>query len=333
LQLFINALHEPTDNITSENACNKLFALLLKGVLDKKYSRIIIIPENELNYFPFETLKENGNYLIRDYSFQYQYSTLLLKNEPADFKEATIISFAPFINRDFSDKNVQFGQLNFSEKEIKDLKGNQFVGAEATKKNFLEHIYGKDIVHLATHAVASNNPDKPSFIAFAPWDARLPIDYLLYSPEIYNLSLQNKLVILSACETGYGRLERGEGVMSLTRAFAYAGCPDIITSFWKAEDESTAYISAKFHLYLKKGLPIDLALQRAKNDYLADKSINPRKKQPAYWANLVFIGNYQPLTHSFPSIWLIVFVFGLVLYVFLRRPLKGLLLHKKDFAK
>jgi CHAT domain-containing protein len=106
-------------------------------------------------------------------------------------------------------------------------------------------------------------------------------------------------VILSACETGSGALVKGEGVMSLSRAFTYAGCSNVITSLWKADDYSTAWLTNKVHNYLNKGLSIDRALQQAKLDYLHDPKINPRLKEPYYWAHLVFIGNITE-SHSFP---------------------------------
>jgi CHAT domain-containing protein len=100
---------------------------------------------------------------------------------------------------------------------------------------------------------------------------------------------------LSASETGTGKLVKGEGLMSLSRAFAYAGCPNIITSLWKAEDKTTAFITRRLHHYLEKGFPKDKALQQAKLDMLRSDDTDPRYKTPNYWAHLVFIGNYEPL--------------------------------------
>ena len=98
------------------------------------------------------------------------------------------------------------------------------------------------------------NNEKPaqSFITFYPSTP----DYKLYAGEIADLKLDStQLVILSACETGAGQLVKGEGLMSLSRAFAYAGCPNIITSLWKAEDRTTAYLTQQLHYYLEKIIP------------------------------------------------------------------------------
>ena len=139
-------------------------------------------------------------------------------------------------------------------------------------------------------------------------------EHILYAQEIYNLRLDSiNLVILSACETGSGKLIRGEGLMSITRAFAFAGCPNIITSLWKASDKTTAFITQRLHFYLVKGYSRDMALQQAKLDLLESKEIAPSLKTPNYWAHLVLIGNYEQAKDQFPWPWLIAGITGLVL--------------------
>jgi CHAT domain-containing protein len=163
----------------------------------------------------------------------------------------------------------------------------------ATKKAFIRNSNHQDIIHLATHAFAPNGAGNKSFIAFYPSDKNIE-NAFLYAPEIYDLDLSNtQLVILSACETGAGDLVRGEGIMSISRAFAYAGCPNVITSLWKADDVSTGVIIESVNGYLQKGYSVDAALRSSKIDYLRDKKLNPRMKHPAYWSHIVFIGAYQ----------------------------------------
>ena len=82
--------------------------------------------------------------------------------------------------------------------------------------------------------------------------------------------------------------------MSLSRAFAYAGCPNIITSLWRAEDKATAFLIQRLYTYMGNGYTKDIALQQAKIDWLTSTEIAPRFKTPGYWAHLLFIGNYQP---------------------------------------
>lgn len=108
--------------------------------------------------------------------------------------------------------------------------------------------------------------------------------------------------------------------MSLSRAFAAAGCPNIITSLWKAEDKATAFITQRLHYYLTKKYSKDEALQKAKLDFLNNSETDPRLKSPVYWAHLIFIGNYEPRQNS--SNWWIVavsIILGALAYKFLKR--------------
>ena len=111
--------------------------------------------------------------------------------------------------------------------------------------------------------------------------------------DLYNLDLRkSQLVVLSACKTGYGQLQKGEGVISLARAFAYSGCPSVMTTLWNAHDEASAFLSERLYEHLKAGLPKDEALQKAKLDFL-NSDIRSRYQHPHYWANLILIGDRE----------------------------------------
>jgi LPXTG-motif cell wall-anchored protein len=107
------------------------------------------------------------------------------------------------------------------------------------------------------------------------------------------LNLQKtRLVIISACETGQGEVVPQEGVISLARAFAYAGCGSTINSLWKADDQATSVILRQFYTHLRAGETKARALQLAKLDYLKSDAID---KSPAYWAHLVLTGDSSAL--------------------------------------
>jgi len=120
-------------------------------------------------------------------------------------------------------------------------------------------------------------------------------DGLLHAYEIYPRNLRADLAVLSACETGLGKWRKGEGMMSLARAFKYAGCPNIVMSLWQADDQTSADVMASFFSYLKQGLPKDQALRKAKLDFL-DKGSG--KQFPHYWAPFVLIGDDTPVELS-----------------------------------
>lgn len=282
-----------------------LYEVLVKP-LEKYLSgidRLVLIPDDELHYLPFEALQdENRKYLVEKFSVQYLYSTALMKIDQASLKNAGTLAIAPFTSIGFSDTaGHTFEKLPASMEEVSKLKGKLLTDSAATKRNFLTLASRYSILHLATHAQVNNDDPLRSFIAFYP-DGE---ENKLYAAEIYDLDLRSsRLVILSACETGAGRLVKGEGILSLSRAFAYAGCPNIITSLWKAEDKTTAYLTRRLHHYLGKGYSRDKALQRAKLDLLESGTVDPRFKTPNYWAHLFYIGEYEPETPTHTWWWI-----------------------------
>ena len=107
--------------------------------------------------------------------------------------------------------------------------------------------------------------------------------------EIFNLNLNADLVVLSACNTGTGRLKKGEGLTSLARAFLYAGSKSLVASLWNVNDVATSLIQENFYGNLKDGLKINVALQKAKIDYM--NSVDSEKADPFYWAPFILIGS------------------------------------------
>ena len=296
IKLYVKSLHNVgSDEKYKGDAMSKYFYdQLIKPILPLKNNcdRLVIIPDDELNYLPFESLKsEIGHYLLESFSVQYQYSTALFNIGEANRRvDRGVLAFAPFIDNSF---NSALGTLPYSKNEVENLQGLVFTGKDATKPNFIKEAERFAIIHLATHASVNDSFPLRSYISFYP--AGNDSSYRLYAGEIYNFHLDSsQLVILSACETGAGQLVRGEGLMSLSRAFAYAGCPNIITSLWKAEDKTTAFIAIRLHYYLQKNYSNDEALRQAKLDLLKSNDIEPRFKTPNYWAHFIFIGNYQP---------------------------------------
>ncbi len=322
---LVKALHNVNsdEKFSAGNIAERLYAWLIKPVDSGLASvdRLIIIPDDELNYLPFETLlDENGRWLTENFTVQYQYTASLLEKRKKKYAAAGVLSFAPFANAGTDD----FSRLNYSAEEIKDLGGKQYFDNTATKKQFLLAANSFPVIHLATHARVNDKLPFQSFIAFAGGNNSDSVVSRLYTEEIYNLALDStRLVILSACETGAGQLVHGEGMMSLSRAFAYAGCPDIVTSLWKAEDKTTAFLTRRLHFYLSEKLSADKALHLAKLDLLKSSEIEERLKTPNYWAHLIFIGAYEPGRQPFFKWWYAIpFLLITGTWIFFRRRKK-----------
>ncbi|MCO5947367.1 CHAT domain-containing protein [Mucilaginibacter flavidus] len=278
--------------------------------------QLVIIPDDQLNYLPFEILtNDKGENLLNNYSIAYNYSCAILKNGSGNITttSGSRLGMAPFDVK----ANAEWAQLPASAQEIKALGGTELFGTKATKQAFVTDAHNYGLVHLATHAYANDRKPDSSFIVFYP-GTQSAINYKLYQPEIYNLKLdKTRLVVLSACESGVGELVKGEGLMSLSRAFSYAGCDNIITSMWKADDLSTAYISGRLHSYLQNGYTITEALRQARLDYLDDDAISPAKKTPGYWAHLRLIGGFEKPAQSYAwLIWLLaIFSAGIIIAI------------------
>jgi len=101
---------------------------------------------------------------------------------------------------------------------------------------------------------------------------------------------------MSACNTGFGQLAEGEGVISLGRAFSYAGCKSVLMSLWMANDNSTSSLMNGFYEKLAQGECKDKALQSAKLKYL--ESSDPLMAHPYFWAGMIAVGDMSEVTQS-----------------------------------
>jgi CHAT domain-containing protein len=143
------------------------------------------------------------------------------------------------------------------------------------------------------HALIDDNNPMNSRLAFARDATDSLEDGYLNAYELYNMELSADLAVLSACETGFGSLKKGEGIMSLARAFAYAGCPSLVMSHWKVDDRSSSQLMNAFYGYLSQGLSKNEALRQAKLTFLKDA--DEQTAHPFYWGSFAVVGNIDPI--------------------------------------
>ncbi|MBS1563541.1 MAG: CHAT domain-containing protein, partial [Bacteroidetes bacterium] len=291
------------DRVKTQALSRYLFGRLLSPVANKLRGlrRLVIIPHNEIGHLSFDMLTDpaDGKPLVRRFATSYLYSLAFFEKSQSATVPYNVLALAPF---GASVPGNVLPPLKASVAEVKDLPGKVLLNAHATKQQFVNLAAGYPILHLATHASAGADRDESPFIAFYP-ATQMDTGYRLYQEEIYHLRLQRAgLVVLSACETGEGQLVGNEGVMSLSRAFSYAGCGKVIASLWKTDDEATGFITRRLHYYLHKGLPVDESLQQAKIDFLDRSDINAQSANPAYWSPLILIGDVHPVAAA-TSLW------------------------------
>ena len=315
------ALYEKTV-LQYADVAQKLYKKLLAPVAGFLTPEIIIVPGDGLASLPFEALlsatpKDLSNFttypfLLRSHSFQYAYSATMLHEMTArqhrQSPTGTLLAFAPFFEEDTASLAMRllrgnafrlgFSPLPFSGEEVVRAK-NRCGGAsevltstEATKQKFQEMAAQYQMLHLATHGKANNRDGDFSFLAFSSNDEK-PENSLLSVGELYNLPINADLVVLSACETGIGEQQRGEGVVSLARAFAFAGAKCIVASLWSVNDKSTMLVMDHFYQGIKSGKPKNIALANAKLQYLKH---NPAQKaHPFFWAGFVAVGDMSAI--------------------------------------
>ncbi|MBN2541304.1 CHAT domain-containing protein [bacterium] len=173
-----------------------------------------------------------------------------------------------------------------------------FMNGEANEQNVKssDDLPHAKYVHFACHGVLNeNNPEFSGLVlSLYPKDSpgQLPSgeNGYLQMYEIYNLDLHADLVTLSACETGLGKMVKGEGIMGLSRAFMYAGTPSVIVSLWQIADESTAEFMYQFYNNLvNENMDKEGALREAKLEMIKSE----RYSHPFYWASFVLIGEKE----------------------------------------
>ena len=193
--------------------------------------------------------------------------------------------------------------LKYNISEIKDaaglFNGKAYLAEDANERAFKEMASASKIIHIAAHTIINDSIPELSGIFFSTLSDNIDLkseteDNVIYINEIFNMNLNSRLIILSACETGKGKLLKGEGLISIGRAFKYAGCPGMIMSLWKINDQSAYEIIMAFCRNLKKGYKKDIALRNAKLDYLKHAE-NFSTAHPFYWSAFILIGNNEPL--------------------------------------
>jgi CHAT domain-containing protein len=112
------------------------------------------------------------------------------------------------------------------------------------------------------------------------------------------MKLNANLAVLSSCGSGFGNFREGEGIQSMARSFAYAGCPSILMTLWEVADLSTVSVMERFYYYLKKGNSKSKALQLSKLEFL--KNADQLRSNPFFWSSYTIVGNSEPIFTYFP---------------------------------
>lgn len=291
-----------------EASLKSVYKLLIEPVLPllskQPDASVTIIPHQQLFSVPFAALlKSNGRYLIEDYTLNFAPAIGVLRatqrlKQDADKQGDDLLGFGNPIT-----KQIEFlGTLPFSEKEVKHIaelfaagKSIVKIGQQATKAEFKDLSPKFKYLHLATHGLIDEQHPMDSALVLAPSGSD---DGLLTVKDILQLpSLKSRLVVLSACQTGRGKIT-GDGVVGLSRSFIIAGTPSIVVSQWNVDDVMTEYQMTAFYKALLKGSGLAKSLREAQLQTIAfmERISGPASKNranPRLWAAFQLMG--EPL--------------------------------------
>jgi CHAT domain-containing protein/Flp pilus assembly protein TadD len=301
------------DDTLQKTQLQQLYNLLIQPIADllptNPESHVIFIPHQSLFLVPFAALQDqDGKYLIEKHTLLTAPSIQVLnlthkqrqRIQQTASDNAVIVGISrkavvvgnptmPKVPPQIGEQPQPLNSLPGAEEEAKAiaevLKTQALTGKQATKAAVMQQMSEARIIHLATHGLLEDlgGTGVPGAIALAPSGND---NGLLTANEVLNMKLNAELVVLSACDTGGGRIT-GDGVIGLSRAFITAGTPSLVVSLWKVSDEATAFLMPEFYRQLSSNPDKAIALRIA---LLATMKKYPN---PRDWAAFTLIGEAE----------------------------------------
>lgn len=292
----------------------RLYHELLAPALDDlppTIQRLVIVPDGELHRLPFALLRpaEDAQPLIARYELSLAPSATLWhrwRSLDRPTSDLPVLALADPVLADQDDlsagepgaserqwafrRSARLRPLPYAREEGRAVvralggKGTLLVGEEATERFLKENDlrrYG--VLHFAAHAVIDDEIPEQSAVLLAP--GADDEDGWLQPEDIVSLDLDGRVVVLASCDSAVGQVLRGEGPMSLARAFFQAGAPVVVASLWPLPDDATARLSKELYRGLARGMSVAEALAVAQRKRLRHGA--PSRS----WAGLVVLGN------------------------------------------
>ena len=278
-----NTISQIADKEKLAAQSQELHRLLITPALPYvKGKELIIVPHDVLHYLPFHALlSPQGKYLIEDFPIRFLSSASLMQftREKRRASRETTLAMG---NPSLGDPAYE---LRFAEREVRELariysKSDVFLKEQATRSKAVSLSPTHDILHFAVHAEFNEEDPMSSALLLARDgndDGRLKVE------DIFSLNLKTDMVVLSACETGLGKISSGDEIVGLTRAFIYAGTPSVITTLWKVNDRASYELMSAFYSNLKT---------MTKSEALRQAQLKTIKEfpQPFFWAAYTLTG-------------------------------------------
>ncbi len=284
-------------------------------------NKLTVSPDNILSYIPVEALitepyfsndvlYRDAPYLIKKYRVSYIYSATL-SSETKDFNlliRNRALAFAPSYNdREISDSILtqypeirgRISSLPYSRDEasavVSMCGGTAYLNDSANEALFKREVSKYSIIHLAMHTLVNDQDPLYSKMIFSH-SLQTDEDDMLNTYEVYNTPLNARMVVLSSCNTGSGKLTSGEGIQSLARGFIFSGGHSVVMSMWAVEDYAGSEVIKLFYSQILKGEAKSQALRKARLMFL--ENADQKRSHPYFWSTLVVYGDDSPLYYN-----------------------------------
>ena len=264
-----------------------LYTRLLAPLALPAGDRLVIVPHGAMHYLPFQALRSSAGFLIESHALALAPSASIA----VQFGQRSASRGVPLIafGNPANDSRLP---LPGAEREVQLIsglypEGRVFVQRQASRSRFQEQAGAGRILHVAAHAEVDILDPLASRIVFAS-EAGDP--GFVAAREIYGIDLGGvSLVTLSACQSGLGRIARGDEILGFTRSFMAAGASSLLVSLWPVSDESTELLMAAFYGQLAQGTQAIEAMRSAQMAVLR----TARFAHPFYWAAFNLMGDWR----------------------------------------
>ena len=273
---------------SSDNPFRPFYDAVIGPIVDllgSQYDELVIVSDGALCFTPWAAIVESIR--IRTVPSLTSYQLILSVPEGQHKKTGALLVGNPCLN----ELEKPLCDLPSAQKEVEMiasiLNTRPLTGREATKAEVIKRMSSVGLIHIAAHG-----NERTGEIALSPnlgWSSKFPQqkDFMLKMSDVQAANIRARLVVLSCCYSGRGRILKGEGVVGIARAFLAAGARSVLISLWAIDDEATMVFMKSFYQHMKEGKTASAAVHQAM------KSLRESEKfsEMRYWAPFQLIGD------------------------------------------
>ena len=273
---------------SSDNPFRPFYDAVIGPIVDllgSQYDELVIVSDGALCFTPWAAIVESIR--IRTVPSLTSYQLILSVPEGQHKKTGALLVGNPCLN----ELEKPLRDLPSAQKEVEMiasiLNTRPLTGREATKAEVIKRMSSVGLIHIAAHG--NERTGEIALSLNLGWSSKFPQqkDFMLKMSDVQAANIRARLVVLSCCYSGRGRILKGEGVVGIARALLAAGARSVLISLWAIDDEATMVFMKSFYQHMKEGKTASAAVHQAM------KSLRESEKfsEMRYWAPFQLIGD------------------------------------------